>query len=1109
MKRAFYAACIVILGLLCRGRIYSQSLEPPTLKSPSNNATLSANQVRLSWDAAADADDYLVQVATDPNFINLVVPDGDSGGELYYDVNLDDGTYYWAVASYSSTYDIYSEPSPAFSFTIFTGPVISSYSGSLPAGWNNSSVTISGSRFGAAKGTVTFPVNLAQNPPQTVDADVTTMSWSDGQITCLIPMNASSGLVIITTAQGKRNSSGPSYDVTWGYGGGKWTNSPPNIPVSIFAPGAYQGTKSKKDLEDIITAAATTWCSPNTGARFNFVPNTDGGDHQIGFVHGTSLHDATRHAETQVGITGGSITGIITEINVGYNLDTQYDLQSTATHEFGHWLSLTDLYGDDDWSKMMYGNYAGVRHSLTKPEIDGIQAIYGSGSLVEVGDQLVIDPGWNVVVPNSNPSYTFHLVDTGRPNHLVGNVSWDFVALYAGGEYKILSGSSPAGLSFFEFDFGTLPDGCSWIRDGSGNVEARLDISGTEDDATPLSGSYHVSISGIPANNRTSSGSLSHNETWGGINNNAGSIIVPPGVTLTILPGTVVNFPPNASLTVSGVLLASGSQLLPITFAPTTGLSPGSWGSIIFSGPSASGSIISYANILHGTEVDVANANNITFQNSNIINNSGNGIYVNSSSNFLAQSNTIKNTSIYHGIYISGGSNNNCYWNTISKTNHSQNGAGILYAGSSGTAGENDIDYHNWGIAGIWGASPSADQYASVLNNRVTNCIVGLEIYYQSYGMFGLKTSWSAYALNSIYNNGYDAAVGLSYPTVFSQLYAEADWWGSNLTSYRGSACTLNVSSPLTADPWLGYQIPSNKRMPNDIEVTPSIAQDNGHNIQNGSVQNIALPSSIPSDSLLIAVQLRDQKKAKDAKKILKAYLSSHPADQAAYVYLYSCADSETTPEIIQFFKALPIQAAVDHKLLLSRLFLMEGDYSSAKQVNDGIISAYPNTARAVRADLNNLEIALYFENDVNKASAILKRVENQAQFSTPMEISTAEATLKFYVDPKTGQMPNINAGQGNDLIVSVSPITDGLLENYPNPFNPSTSIQYKIAESNHVTLKVYDVLGRVVATLVDGYIEDGNHSVTFDASRLSSGIYFYELRAGHFRSVKKMLLIK
>ncbi len=121
MKRAFYAACIVILGLLCRGRIYSQSLEPPTLKSPSNNATLSANQVRLSWDAAADADDYLVQVATDPNFINLVVPDGDSGGELYYDVNLDDGTYYWAVASYSSTYDIYSEPSPAFSFTIFTG----------------------------------------------------------------------------------------------------------------------------------------------------------------------------------------------------------------------------------------------------------------------------------------------------------------------------------------------------------------------------------------------------------------------------------------------------------------------------------------------------------------------------------------------------------------------------------------------------------------------------------------------------------------------------------------------------------------------------------------------------------------------------------------------------------------------------------------------------------------------------------------------------------------------------------------------------------------------------------------------------------------------------
>jgi len=81
--------------------------------------------------------------------------------------------------------------------------------------------------------------------------------------------------------------------------------------------------------------------------------------------------------------------------------------------------------------------------------------------------------------------------------------------------------------------------------------------------------------------------------------------------------------------------------------------------------------------------------------------------------------------------------------------------------------------------------------------------------------------------------------------------------------------------------------------------------------------------------------------------------------------------------------------------------------------------------------------------------------------------------------------------------------------QNFPNPFNPATSIQYKIAGRNHVTLKIYDVLGREVATLVNGYVESGEYNVTFDAPRLSSGIYFYELRTGSFRSVKKMLLMK
>jgi len=83
------------------------------------------------------------------------------------------------------------------------------------------------------------------------------------------------------------------------------------------------------------------------------------------------------------------------------------------------------------------------------------------------------------------------------------------------------------------------------------------------------------------------------------------------------------------------------------------------------------------------------------------------------------------------------------------------------------------------------------------------------------------------------------------------------------------------------------------------------------------------------------------------------------------------------------------------------------------------------------------------------------------------------------------------------------------LSQNYPNPFNPTTVISYSIPKSSHVLVKVYDVLGREVETLVSKNQEVGSYKVTFDASSLSSGIYFYKMSAGEYTSIKKMMLIK
>ena len=83
------------------------------------------------------------------------------------------------------------------------------------------------------------------------------------------------------------------------------------------------------------------------------------------------------------------------------------------------------------------------------------------------------------------------------------------------------------------------------------------------------------------------------------------------------------------------------------------------------------------------------------------------------------------------------------------------------------------------------------------------------------------------------------------------------------------------------------------------------------------------------------------------------------------------------------------------------------------------------------------------------------------------------------------------------------------LFQNYPNPFNPSTTIQYQIPQSGLVTIKVYDVLGKEEKTLVNQYQNMGIHEVNFNSSNLSSGVYFYQLRAGDFLSTKKMILLK
>ena len=83
------------------------------------------------------------------------------------------------------------------------------------------------------------------------------------------------------------------------------------------------------------------------------------------------------------------------------------------------------------------------------------------------------------------------------------------------------------------------------------------------------------------------------------------------------------------------------------------------------------------------------------------------------------------------------------------------------------------------------------------------------------------------------------------------------------------------------------------------------------------------------------------------------------------------------------------------------------------------------------------------------------------------------------------------------------------LSQNYPNPFNPKTSIEFSLPHSVYVTLKVFNMLGQEMETLVSKNLDRGNHSYQFNGRKLASGIYYYQLLAGEFSKVKKMILIK
>ena len=183
------------------------------------------------------------------------------------------------------------------------------------------------------------------------------------------------------------------------------------------------------------------------------------------------------------------------------------------------------------------------------------------------------------------------------------------------------------------------------------------------------------------------------------------------------------------------------------------------------------------------------------------------------------------------------------------------------------------------------------------------------------------------------------------------------------------------------------------------------------------------------------------------------------------------------------------------------------------EEVEDLVTAGILNQGQGT-ALITQLNLALDALDQGNNTAAVihLNVFINQVNaFISAGILSSAEGQPS--IDAAQAIIDAIQSGLGKQVGDPVSleqvPNEYKVFQNYPNPFNPTTTIHYELPVAGFVTLKVFDVLGKEVKTLIEGYKTEGRYEVEFDATNLPSGIYFYRLRAGEYINTKKMILMK
>jgi parallel beta-helix repeat protein len=540
-----------------------------------------------------------------------------------------------------------------------------------------------------------------------------------------------------------------------------------------------------------------------------------------------------------------------------------------------------------------------------------------------------------------------------------------------------------------------------------------------------------------------------------------------------INPGTTVLFSGSTSgFDINGKFWAVGTAADSIIFSSLTQDSTGgAYNGFNFLNPSVdSACAISYARIEYASYGFRCSGASPTLSNSYLWK-CRRSIYLQSGSNPIISHNRIERTFEY-GIYVTTGSSPLIEWNELIN-NNSQN-ASPKNQITVGTQNNNSPTIrHNIIRGGMFNRTGGISISTLISGSSSSSEIAFNEIYNNSFGitMTGNNPITCYVHDNIIYNNNINPdvmAAGSGINTfgtavvapIISRNRIYGNWWGVTIQ--------VGISGQPAAKPNLG-----------NIENPDTT--DDGLNIIYGNVQGSNVYDLYNNTPDPIYAQNNDW----------GVYDSASIED-----HIFHFAD-DTTLGLVKFMpfsNSIPVELTSFTAQIVNEYVRL--DWITATELNNSGFQVERREAKNERSgDWNNIGF-------VNGNGTI---TESQAYSFVDKNLETGEYQYRLK------QIDFAGTYKYSDIIEVnfVLPLGFSVDQNYPNPFNPSTKISYQLPVNGNVTLKVYDILGNEVAKPIDEFKPAGRYEFNFDASGLSSGVYFYKITSGKFVETRKMLLMK